>query len=765
MIAARPTEVVSPARRVLGSRALRASARRLSWGVADQAVSSLTNFAVGIYVARSLGLAELGIFTLAWVTYAVVLAISRGLGTDPLVVRFSAVPEQSWRDAVPRAAGAALLVGIVTGVGALLVGAVIGGPIGAAFVALGWVLPAVLLQDSWRWAFFAAGRGQQAFSNDLVWAIALIPAMVLAALVGSVGSFIVAWGLAGGVAALYGCWQVRTIPHPRTARKWIRGHLDLGPRYLIENVSQSGSSLIQQYGLGAIAGIASVGTMRGAQLLMGPFIMVMMGIGLFAVPEAARVLRRSRRRLVHFCLLLGTTLATGCMVWGFGLLLLLPDPAGRAVMGDVWDSASALIVPVTLMVMAGSMQDGAVAGLRALGASSRSMRAQIITGGASVAFGLVGAVMAGALGMAWGLVIGRVLGAGVWWWELTAALRDEASPAGETGSGDTAVEYETSMGESVTEAPRLTIGLPVYNGQNYLRQSLEALLGQSYRDFELVISDNASTDETREICLSYAAMDPRIRYIRQPRNIGAVPNQNFVLDQARGEYFKWAAHDDLYGRDLLARCVAALDEHRDAILSHADMAVVDENSALVESYRYTMATDSDSAPERFRSLLVGDCGDDEYGVMRTAVLRQVTPCGSYHHPGRPFMAELALRGRFVHVRELLYFRRDHPDRGDRRPTIKAVCAYMDPRRASHSTLRLVAEYVWAYFATVVRAPIPWSQRWKCFGYLVRWMLSRGGRRIAGTGDVLVHSRQDTTPAARSTAVVHAVVPGLQRRTS
>ena len=96
----------------------------------------------------------------------------------------------------------------------------------------------------------------------------------------------------------------------------------------------------------------------------------------------------------------------------------------------------------------------------------------------------------------------------------------------------------------MNEVPRLTVGLPVYNGEKYLAESLEALLGQSYEDFELIISDNASTDGTADICRRYEKQDSRIRYVRQPRNIGLAPNHNFVLEQAREELFKWAYHDE-----------------------------------------------------------------------------------------------------------------------------------------------------------------------------------------------------------------------------
>jgi glycosyltransferase involved in cell wall biosynthesis len=276
----------------------------------------------------------------------------------------------------------------------------------------------------------------------------------------------------------------------------------------------------------------------------------------------------------------------------------------------------------------------------------------------------------------------------------------------------------------VNAVPRLSIGLPVYNGQNFLSQSLDALLGQSFTDFELIISDNASTDDTAEICRDYAARDPRIRYIRQPHNIGGSPNQDFVFRQARGELFKWASHDDLYGRDLLKRCVEALDEHPEVVLCHADMAYIDGAGELMYRYDYALATNSPRTTERFRSLLFTSGGDDEYGVIRSDVLRRVPPCGSYHNPGRPFVAAIALEGPFHQVRELLYFRRDHPGRGDRNPSIRAVCANLEPRRANQSTLQLLAGYIRGFLRTIHRSSLRPADRIACYALLVWWLIHR-----------------------------------------
>lgn len=210
--------------------------------------------------------------------------------------------------------------------------------------------------------------------------------------------------------------------------------------------------------------------------------------------------------------------------------------------------------------------------------------------------------------------------------------------------------------------PRLSLGLPVYNGQEYLAESLDALLGQSFEDFELLISDNASTDDTEEICRTYAAKDSRIRYIRLPENIGAGPNHNLVFAESRGDLFKWASHDDLYGRDLLLRCVQALDERPDMILAHCWNAIIDSRGTVTQPFDYTLRTDSPHTPTRFRSLLLEPGGDDFYGVIRSNVLRKVKPHDSYHHADRTFVAEITLHGPFYQVPELLYFRRDHPTR-------------------------------------------------------------------------------------------------------
>jgi glycosyltransferase involved in cell wall biosynthesis len=283
------------------------------------------------------------------------------------------------------------------------------------------------------------------------------------------------------------------------------------------------------------------------------------------------------------------------------------------------------------------------------------------------------------------------------------------------------------MGNVVAAAaPRLSIGLPVYNGERYVAESVEALLGQTYTDFELIISDNASTDGTGEICRGYAKEDPRVRYFRQPRNIGLAPNHNFVVEAARGELFKWAANDDLYAKELVERCVEALDEHRDVVLAHSWTARIDSAGDVTDAYEYPMNTFSPRAPERFRSILFDSGGDDDYGVIRIDVLRRTAMKESYHHADHTIIAELGLHGRFYQVPEWLYFRREHPGQSGQ-ATMRSRCATMDPRRADpwrHPVARLYGEYLWGYVAGIRRAPLSVQDRRECYRHLGQWFTNR-----------------------------------------
>ena len=288
--------------------------------------------------------------------------------------------------------------------------------------------------------------------------------------------------------------------------------------------------------------------------------------------------------------------------------------------------------------------------------------------------------------------------------------------------------------EARSPAPTLSVGLPVYNGERYLAESFDALLAQTYADFELIISDNASTDGTAEICREYAARDPRIRYVRQPVNVGAGPNHNLLVPLARGTYFKWASHDDLYAPTLLELCVRELEEHPEAVLAHCREGFIDDAGELILEVDYRLDTANPDPAARLASLLVEPGGDDFYGVMRTHVLRRVGEHDSYYGADRTFVAGLVLQGTFRQVPEVLYFRRDHPGRASRAGTRRDRAAALDPRRRNrwrHPMPVMLAEYVLGFFGAIRKAPIGARDKVRCCRTLLGWLTHflRPGRRV------------------------------------
>jgi O-antigen/teichoic acid export membrane protein len=407
--------------------------RRLGWGVADQAVSSLTNFAVSIYVVRELGAVQFGAFSLAYVTYAFALTASRGLATDPLLVRFSATDLVTWRRAVANCTGTAAAVGLATGAGVLVVAAVLHGTARGAFLALGLTLPGLLLQDSWRYSFFALGHGMMAFLNDTIWALTLLPALVLVRVSGhaDVFWFILAWGGSAAVGAAAGPLQARVIPKLTGAWTWLWRHRDLGPRYFAEGTTWSVVSQLRTYGIGLILGLAALGYVQAANTLMGPLTILWLGMSMVAIPEAARILRSSPLRLPLFCLLLSGALAAAALAWGVVVLVALPKGLGAAVLGPVWRHTYPLVLLQALFVTAQIAGVGSFAGMHALGAARRSLRSMIIVSVAYLVFSLGGAAMGGTVGTMRGAAVAAWIGLLVSWWQFRAALREsDQVPAG-----------------------------------------------------------------------------------------------------------------------------------------------------------------------------------------------------------------------------------------------------------------------------------------------------------------------------------------------
>lgn len=209
-----------------------------------------------------------------------------------------------------------------------------------------------------------------------------------------------------------------------------------------------------------------------------------------------------------------------------------------------------------------------------------------------------------------------------------------------------------------TATARVFIGLPVYNGARFLAGALDSLLRQTYTDFTLLISDNASTDNTRAIGERYAAQDARVRYVRQPQNIGAPRNWNDVVHQAHGDYFKWATANDECAPEMLAQCVAALDADPTAVLCQGKTCLVDEDSGERQNYAHDLALMDERASDRVRRLALElGLNNGQSGLIRLRALRQTRLDRLYPGGDVALMVELALLGRFIVLPQVLLDRR------------------------------------------------------------------------------------------------------------
>lgn len=225
--------------------------------------------------------------------------------------------------------------------------------------------------------------------------------------------------------------------------------------------------------------------------------------------------------------------------------------------------------------------------------------------------------------------------------------------------------------------PRLSIGIPVYNGQQFLPELLDSLLTQTFEDFEILICDNASDDNTQSICRDYERRDRRLHYVCNERNLGAVANFNRVFELSAAPLFKWAAHDDLYHPDYLTECIRVLDEHEPVVLAHTGTAFIDEQGTRLPFEEETAAflerrsgrrywadrtdiADSPIAVRRFWQVLTRACwGTHMFGVVRREALQQTSLLPNFAGSDRAMLAELALLGRFKCASEPLFYKRFH----------------------------------------------------------------------------------------------------------
>ena len=272
-----------------------------------------------------------------------------------------------------------------------------------------------------------------------------------------------------------------------------------------------------------------------------------------------------------------------------------------------------------------------------------------------------------------------------------------------------------------TDIPRISVGMPVFNGEPYVTAAIDSLLNQSLSDFELIICDNNSTDRTEQICRDYAARDRRIRYFRNEQNLGAARNYNKVFSYAQAPFFRWANADDLSAPELHAKCLSVLEQFPDAVLSYGKTRIIDKNGIAIVDYDDNLDLREPRPSQRFIRLSrsVG-LTNIIYGLMRTDAVKKTSLFGNYVASDVNFMAELCLYGIFIEIPEYLFFRRMHPRASSwDRNNEETQRSFWDPKKKTLLMQRWRNHY--EYFAAIHRAPLQHRETfrlyWFCFHHL------------------------------------------------
>jgi glycosyltransferase involved in cell wall biosynthesis len=285
------------------------------------------------------------------------------------------------------------------------------------------------------------------------------------------------------------------------------------------------------------------------------------------------------------------------------------------------------------------------------------------------------------------------------------------------------------MNTPTGKSPRVSIGVAVYNGERFLPKTLDSLLAQTFTEFEIIICDNCSTDGTEQICLSYAASDDRIQYHRNDTNIGAPRNFNLAATLSRGEYFKWSGADDLCAPTMIERCMEVLEQRPEVVLVYPKTRLIDETGVVVDDYDDRLDLQFETPNKRLSHLLwnIWMC-NPVFGLIRSNVLRRIRLFGTYSNSDLAFLAELALHGRFVEVPECLFFRRVHELSVHKYPSAHDRMVMFDPSKVG----RLVLpnwELLIAHFSAIYRAPLGYSEKFRCYAKMHIWLRRRGSSLV------------------------------------
>jgi O-antigen/teichoic acid export membrane protein len=386
--------------------------RRAGWNVGDQVLSAVTNVVMAFLVGRATDARGFGAFSAAFVVFSVLIGAERALVGQPLSIEHTKTDDIS--EAIRAGSATAVTIGLVSGILSLVVGALIGGLTGPALMALGVVLPGLLGQDACRMIFFAQRRPRRALLNDTVWAVLQFSAMGIVLAVGthSAAPYILVWGASATIAAAVGWMQLGHLPDFSRVTWWVKSHGKLSGYLVAEYLLGIGAYQSGIFIIGAFTGLASIGSLRAAQVLIGPVSILTTGIMTFALPElSGRRLSAERRAKVGLVISAGVAVAT--IIYG-ALLLSVPNDVGRTLFGDTWTGASSVLLPVVVGSFALSAGLGPGINLYAMGQARLAFRLHFIEAPLLLTGVVIGSKTGGATGGAWGMAITFLLMLPIW---------------------------------------------------------------------------------------------------------------------------------------------------------------------------------------------------------------------------------------------------------------------------------------------------------------------------------------------------------------
>lgn len=282
--------------------------------------------------------------------------------------------------------------------------------------------------------------------------------------------------------------------------------------------------------------------------------------------------------------------------------------------------------------------------------------------------------------------------------------------------------------------PRVSVGLPVFNGERFIAEALSALLAQTFEDLELIISDNASTDHTEEICWQYVHRDKRVSYHRSPRNRGISWNYRRVFELSSGTYFKWATYDDVCAPEFIARCVDVLDRDPRVVLAHTTALIINEFGERQMECGGGLHLQSPRASERltqfFRNLRLSNA---LYGVIRSSTLRETPLIGDYPGADIPLLSELCLRGLFYEIPENFFFRRIHAAATSAQLDDQAQLQAYNPDKVGRAVFR-EWRVLYEHCRSAARAPLRTRERLAVWLFLLKsgvWNRAELMRELVG----------------------------------